>query len=190
MARILIIYGTTEGHTARIAQALAEACTGAGARVEVAVGQRTALAPVGYDGVIVAASVHAGAYQEGVIDWLRLHREALQTIPAAFVSVCLGVLQKDPEVDHDLDAIRERFFIASGWHPEVTKVVAGALRYTHYGWLTRMLMRRIVAKAGGDTDTSRDYDYTDWTDLAQFGRTFAEGVMRRAATTAAHREVA
>ena len=68
--------------------------------------------------------------------------------------------------------------------------LTGALRYTHYGWLTRMLMRRIVAKAGGDTDTSRDYDYTDWTDLAQFGRTFAEGVMRRAATTAAHREVA
>ena len=27
------------------------------------------------------------------------------------------------------------------------------------------MMKRIVAKAGGDTDTSKDYVYTDWADL-------------------------
>jgi menaquinone-dependent protoporphyrinogen oxidase len=31
-------------------------------------------------------------------------------------------------------------------------------------------MKRIVAKAGGETDTARDYEDTDWQDL----RTFAE----------------
>ena len=33
-------------------------------------------------------------------------------------------------------------------------------------------MRRIVAKAGGDTDTTRDYEYTDWDDLWAFARAF------------------
>ena len=190
MARILIVYGTTDGHTARITQALREACTAAGAAVDVAVGQRTALAPVGYDGVIVAASVHAGGYQAGVRDWVRQYHQALAAMPTAFVSVCLGVLQKDPKVDHDLEAMRERFFTATSWRPTVTRVVAGALLYRQYGWLTRMLMRRIAAKAGGDTDTSRDYEYTDWVDLARFGRTFAEEVMTRTAAPRVRREVA
>jgi menaquinone-dependent protoporphyrinogen IX oxidase len=29
-------------------------------------------------------------------------------------------------------------------------------------------MGRIVARAGGDTDTSRDYEYTDWAALRAF----------------------
>ena len=190
MARILVVYGTTDGHTARVARALAEAATGAGAIVHVAVAQRTAPAPVGYDGVIVAASVHAGRYQTGVCGWVRQHRDALAAVPAAFVSVCLGVLQKDVKVDQELEAIRERFFTETGWRPGSTKVVAGALRYTHYGWLTRVMMRRIAARAGGDTDTSRDYEYTDWVDLARFGRAFAEEVMLRATAAVARREVA
>jgi menaquinone-dependent protoporphyrinogen oxidase len=33
-------------------------------------------------------------------------------------------------------------------------------------------MRRIVAKTGGATDTSRDYEYTDWNDVRAFGREF------------------
>jgi menaquinone-dependent protoporphyrinogen oxidase len=32
----------------------------------------------------------------------------------------------------------------------------------------KWIIRRIVAKAGGDTDTSRDYEYTDWQALAEF----------------------
>ena len=30
------------------------------------------------------------------------------------------------------------------------------------------MMRMIVGFAGGDTDTSRDYEYTDWKDLGAF----------------------
>jgi menaquinone-dependent protoporphyrinogen oxidase len=34
-------------------------------------------------------------------------------------------------------------------------------------------MKRIVGKAGGSTDTTRDHEYTDWNDLRDFARTFA-----------------
>ena len=37
-------------------------------------------------------------------------------------------------------------------------------------------MRRIVAKAHGDVDTSRDYVYTDWDDLEEFVIRFGTGV--------------
>jgi len=39
---------------------------------------------------------------------------------------------------------------------------AGALLYRRYNPVIRLLMRFIVGAAGGETDTSRDYEYTDW----------------------------
>jgi menaquinone-dependent protoporphyrinogen oxidase len=46
------------------------------------------------------------------------------------------------------------FLHGTGWQPAITQDVAGA--YAKYNWINRWLMKRIVGKAGGDTDTSRD----------------------------------
>jgi menaquinone-dependent protoporphyrinogen oxidase len=50
--------------------------------------------------------------------------------------------------------------------------VAGAVLYTQYPWLKKWMMKRIVGKAGGGTDTTRDYEYTDWNDLRRFANEF------------------
>jgi menaquinone-dependent protoporphyrinogen oxidase len=106
----------------------------------------------------------------------------LNALPCAFVSVSLGILQKfDPAVMADLDAIVKRFATATGWNPGVIKHVAGALLYTHYNVFVRWIMKRMAAKAGGETDTSKDYVYTDWNDL----RAFADEFRRRLETAAA-----
>ena len=174
MVRILVVYGTTDGHTAKVAGAISETLHRDGAEVDVHAADDPAPAPDGYDAVIVAASVHAGQYQRSVRRWARTHAEALSHKPAAFVSVCLGVLQHDDHVQHDLQTILDRFVAATGWRPSVVKFVAGALPYTKYGWLRRLVMKRIVAKAGGDTDTHRDYEYTDWNDLQRFAAGFGQ----------------
>jgi menaquinone-dependent protoporphyrinogen oxidase len=57
---------------------------------------------------------------------------------------------------------------ATGADPDVVGLFAGALRYTAYGWVTRRLMRRIAAQRDGDTDVSRDHEYTDWTAVDHF----------------------
>jgi menaquinone-dependent protoporphyrinogen oxidase len=121
--------------------------------------------------------VHAGGYQRPVVKWVRANAAALGGKRTAFVSVCLGILQKDPNVDRDLDAIAERFFAATGWRPTQVKTIAGALLYRQYGWLKRRMMRRIVAKAGGDTDMTKDYEYTDWGELQVFVADFMRVVM-------------
>ena len=172
MARILVVYGTTEGHTAKVAGAISETLHRSGAVVDVHAADDPAPAPDDYDAVVVAASVHAGRYQRSVRRWVKAHAAVLARKPAAFVSVCLGVLQHDPKVESDLRAILERFAAETGWRPAVSKCVAGALPYTKYGWLQRVIMRRIVEKAGGDTDTRRDFEYTDWDDLRHFAADF------------------
>jgi menaquinone-dependent protoporphyrinogen oxidase len=173
---VLLVYGTTHGHTAKIAAAMADAlrADGLGADVVDAKHWRRAPAPEAYRTVIVAASVVAGNYQRGVRRWVRAHATALRARPTAFVSVCLGVLERKPAVDAHLASLRQRFFEASGWQPSETTVVAGALPYTKYNWLTRRMMVNIVRKASGDTDTSRDYEYTDWDSLRTFVRHFVQ----------------
>ena len=192
--RVLIVYGTTEGHTAKVAAAVAETLQGHGIVVEVAAAQR-APAPDGFDGVVVAASVHGGAYQRSVRKWVHAHASALNEKPSAFLSVCLAVLQRGPAVQRKVAALAERLFSASGWYPTMSAPVAGALPYSRYGWLKRRIMLRIVAGAGGDTDISRDYEYTDWTELRSFADRFASRVRERAphksaAAPASHDKVA
>jgi len=175
--RILVLYGTTEGQTGKVAAAIGETLRSAGLAAEVvnAAGERDP-EPEDFAGIIVAASVHAGGYQRPVARWVRTHAVALRGRPTVFVSVCLGVLEHNPKVDQTLNEIMQRFFNNTGWQPSQIKIVAGALPYSKYNWLTRRMMKRIVAKAHGDTDTSRDYEYTDWQDLDLFARRFAETV--------------
>jgi menaquinone-dependent protoporphyrinogen oxidase len=172
MARILIAYGTTHGQTAKIAAAMAGALTEAGFAVDVFTGAALSYRglPDAYDAVIVAASVHVGGHQRSVRRWVRRHRASLNARPGAFVSVCLGVLQPDPEVQRDVRRNLDVFLARTGWQPRIRKPVAGALPYTRYNWLLRLVMRRIVRKAGGDTDTSRDYEYTDWEGVRAIAR--------------------
>lgn len=176
MIHILIVYGTTDGHTRKIAQVLAENLRAKLCCVDVrdAAGPLEHLSPESYDGVIVAASVHIGDYQKSVARWVRAHAPMLNEMPTAFLSVCLAVLEKNSAAHQEIARIMSRFLARCGWHPAITKLVAGAVPYTRYGWLKRQMMKRIVAKAGGDTDTTRDFEYTDWNDLRDFARDFAE----------------
>jgi menaquinone-dependent protoporphyrinogen oxidase len=63
-------------------------------------------------------------------------------------------------------------------HPPRVKPVAGALLSTKYNFLIRFVMRRIAKKAGAETDTSRDYEYTDWVALDHFVEEVAEEISR------------
>jgi menaquinone-dependent protoporphyrinogen oxidase len=172
MARILVMYGTADGHTAKIAGVIADTLRSHGAVVDVHQVGRTQCLPDHYDGVVVAAPVRGGKYLKPVRRWVRAHIAALNARPTAFVSVSLGVLQRDANVDRTLKTIMNGFLSETGWHPVVTKPVAGALLYTRYNWFIRRVMKRIAAKAGGDTDTTRDYEYTDWQDLRTFAGQF------------------
>jgi menaquinone-dependent protoporphyrinogen oxidase len=172
---VLILFGTTEGQTRKIAEALAAVLRRVRLGVDVVDAAAAAnVRPTAYRAVIVAASVHAGRYQRQVRRWVRANATTLAMRPTAFVSVCLAVLNRTAAVDEHLDAILRAFFTATGWTPDESKIVAGALPYTQYSWWKRWLMVRIVRRNQGDADTSRDYEYTDWADLEAFALRFAD----------------
>jgi menaquinone-dependent protoporphyrinogen oxidase len=179
MSFVLIAYGTTDGHTARIVAAAAEALRKAGVRVDVRTGQDSLTAwllPADYDAVIVAASIHASGFQWEIQKWATFHHDALNAMPTLFLPVCLSTLQPEPAVQAELQQIIDTFVKKTGWKPGVTHAVAGALAYRRYGWFKRLIMKRIARRAGGDTDTSRDWVYTDWKDLDHTVLAFGESL--------------
>lgn len=189
MSRVLMLYGTTDGHTRKIATAMAETLRAEHCDVVVVDAQdlTPAVRPEEFDAVLVAASVHAGGHQRAVRRWVHAYAAQLNRMPTAFLSVCLGILERRPEVQREVYDIMRRFEREAGWRPTTDKVVAGALLYRNYGLIKRWIMRRIVAKGGGETDTSRNYEYTDWNDLRAFAREFARrhlGAMQEVTLTA------
>lgn len=178
MASILIAFATCEGQTKKIAEVLVDALR---ARGHEALPFDTdhptkSLDVEGFDAVLVGAPIHAGGYPRSVERFVRAHRALLERVPSAFLHVGLAVASRTHDGRAQTMPLVERFIERTGWHPRRIELVAGALPYSKYNFLLRFVMRRIAAYEGGDTDTSRDYEYTDWKALDRFAAEFAEGL--------------
>ncbi len=190
MEPILILYATREGQTAKIALYASAVAREAGYAVDVLACDKLPdqFTLDRYRAAIVAASVHAGQHEHCARDFVRAHRPALETLPSAFLSVSLSAAGGEPQ-HRDAELVAQQFLSETGWRPARTLTVAGALKYREYNPLLRLVIRRISRRAGGPTDTSRDYELTDWTALKEFMLAFLESTggtpATRAATTSA-----
>ncbi|MDQ2051012.1 flavodoxin domain-containing protein [Natronolimnohabitans sp. A-GB9] len=175
MARVLVCYATSEGQTATIAERIGDVLATDGHDTDLVHAKHppSGLDPGEYDGVVVGASIHMGSHQTAIDQFVRDHRTTLNRCPSAFFSVSLTAAHPDPADREPVREILEDFLEETGWDPDTTLLVGGALKYSEYGLLKRFLMRRVVGKEGGDTDTSRDYEYTDWEEVEAFAHDFA-----------------
>lgn len=183
--KVLLVYGTTEGQTRKIARFVADLLAQQGHQTLVvdAIDATAAADPRGFDSVIIAASLHAGRYQSAVVHFVRQHLAAIDTRPNAFLSVSLAAVSDDEDDTLGLERCVLDFSQQTGWTPQLIHHVAGAFRYTAYDFLKRWAMKYIAHRKGGPTDTSRDHELTDWADLAQFVGNFSR-VLQRAPAAA------
>ena len=173
MANVLIVYGTTGGQTRRIAGRMAELVCEFGHAATLMDAAAAPRMPRGrYDAVIVAASVHRLRHQASVARFVRANLRALEHLPTAFFSVGIFAAGRSPGRRERARRCAEAFPEETGWSPGMVRTVAGALAYTRYRPLTRWIMRLGAWWDGGDTDTSRDHEYTDWERLREDVETF------------------
>ncbi|MFB6082443.1 MAG: flavodoxin domain-containing protein [Halanaeroarchaeum sp.] len=181
MASFLLVYGTGEGQTAKIADRIAAGLRDRGhdaTPVDVESGpEETAVA--GADAVVVGTSIHVGKHHPAVVAFVEQFGDVLADKPTAFVQVSLSSASPDEERRAEAARYVEEFLERTGWHPDRIATFGGALRYSEYGFLERLMMKRIAKDASGDTDTSRDYEYTDWDEVAAFTADFAAFVEGR-----------
>lgn len=159
MARVLIVYASRYGQTARIAGRLAEQLDHAGHQVTLQ-DIRQGQPPAAADLVVVGAPIYAGRYARSLVRWLeRAHPAPARSV---FFNVSGSASSADSRGREQALEHAAQFLRRLDWRPSRVEAFAGAIPYTRYGLITRWMMKRIIGRAGGDTDTSRDYEYTDW----------------------------
>ncbi len=190
MKPVAVLYATREGLAKEVAAQVAAGLHARGLDATVLDARDAG----GFDAsafcaAVLAASVHAGTHEREMVELARAQREALASMPNAFLSITLseaGAERKDATPEQharfvaDVRGMIDRFVADTGWRPEHVVPVAGALRYTQYNFLVRLVMKRIARASGGSADTSRDHEYTDWTALDDFVALFADEIKRRA----------
>lgn len=174
MPAILLVYATGEGQTARIADRITDRLRDAGHDVTASnVGDLGDVDLSDYDAALLGASIHMGKPQDSMVRFARSHRDALAGMPSGFFEVSLSAAVDDPERQAEARGYVAEFRETTGWEPDIVGVFGGAFRYSQYGFLKRRLIKRIAADSTGDTDTSRDYEYTDWAAVESLADDFA-----------------
>ena len=178
MAHILIAYETFDGQTARIVDRMRLALLDAGHFVTVKRAARAAPELGAHDAVIVGGSVRYGRHAGALEAFVRENAGALSRLPGAFFTVCMAAARPDADKQAEAFGYGDALLHKTSWRPRTRAVFAGALLYRKYPFAMRMMMKLIARMAKGDTDTSRDHEYTDWVAVQRFAREFAATLER------------
>jgi menaquinone-dependent protoporphyrinogen oxidase len=176
MTRILLLHASFDGQTARIAERIGAGCAAAGHHVTVrAVDSAGATFDIAtHDAVILGGAVRYGRFGRALESLARANATLLDGLPNALFCVCLTAAR--PEGAKQAAQYVAAFERRTGWTPQSSAIFAGALPYRRYNPLLRLVMRLVSGSAGGDTDTSRNHEYTDWAAVDRFAAQFAAGL--------------
>lgn len=187
VSSFLILYGTGEGQTAKIAEQIATTISERGHEASaIDVRDRPdSFTLQGYDAAVVGASIHVGKHQDAVRDFVTDNRDVLSGMPTAFFQVSLS--SANEEKHEEAAGYVESFLMKTEWHPDRIGQFGGALRFSKYGFLKRLMMKRIAK----DLLTEReepdgDIEFTDWDAVDAFAAdvvAFVEGRLGAAPDT-------
>lgn len=166
--KILLLYGTTEGQTRKIAEFVAKRLGGIGDAVTLvdATGDTSLIDLRAYDAAVIAASLHAGQYQGPVAHFVRANHAWLNKMPSAFISVSLSAAGTDPEELKGIADCADRFKADTGWTAPDIHQVAGAFRFTEYDFFKRWVLKLIAWEKGVKVEPGKDVELTNWDALA------------------------
>ena len=171
--KILVIYASVDGQAAKIARRVAQVVARGGHEVTTlaAADRSVGAAITACDAVVVGGSIRYERYSRALEAVVRKNRSALDARPNAFFSVCMSAGGPGARPVTAWGYV-ERFVASTGWRPNRLASFAGALLYTRYNPFIRFVMSMISRSVGGETDTSRDHEYTDWAVVDRFASEF------------------
>jgi menaquinone-dependent protoporphyrinogen oxidase len=179
-----IFFATTEGQTRRIAERLASVLRDLGFEsraIDMAGPDAAHIEWTRVVGALVGASLHAGKHQKPADRFVRSHVADLNRVPSAFFSVSLSAASRNHQEVQAAQRLAKAFPAARGWRPTMIASLAGRLAYREYGFFIRFVMKRIARKEGAPTDTTRDYDLTNWDEVENLAREMACRIRARVA---------
>ncbi|MEP7173390.1 MAG: flavodoxin domain-containing protein [Aestuariivirga sp.] len=170
--KILIAFGTSEGQTRKIAEAVATRALDLGHEVKLFdTAQSPANLDMGsYDKIVVAASVHQQRHQDSIELFVVARLTELQEKPTLFLSISLSAAFSEGK--DEAQSYIDEFLTSTGWKPTQSLLVAGALRYAEYDYFKQQIIEHVVLKDRKVVSPEGDHEFTDWSSLARAIDTF------------------
>ena len=173
MAKILLLYSTTDGHTIEICRRIQSVIEQGGAEVVLRdVKDEPDLEPGAYDKIVIGASIRYGKHQPLVQAFIKRNQAVLEAQPNAFFSV--NVVARKPEKNTpETNPYLQKFLKKIEWQPQKLGVFAGRLEYPSLGLFDKTMIRFIMWMTKGPTDPAGTFEFTDWNKVEEFGRMIA-----------------
>ena len=169
MSNILIIYSSVDGHTLKISSRLQELIQIENNQVQLlAIEQQDKVDLTDFDKIIIGASIRYGKHRPQVYEYIKKHKELLQSKPSAFFSVSLVARKVNKNLPEN-NPYMKKFLKKSSWNPHELAVFAGKIDYQKYDFWDRNIIRLIMWLTKGPTRSDAYVDYTNWDDVDAFG---------------------
>ena len=173
MAKILIFYASTDGHTRKICDRLQQIIEQQGHQVTlVSVNDKFQGVLQTFDKIVIGASIRYGKHSPKITDFINRNKLLLDSKPNAFFSV--NIVARKPEKNQpDTNPYVRKFLKQIAWQPKELAVFAGKLDYPKYSFFDRLMIRLIMFITKGPTDPKTVIEFTDWQQVESFGRLIA-----------------
>tara|TARA_B100001057_G_scaffold298714_1_gene298856 strand:- start:772 stop:1233 length:462 start_codon:yes stop_codon:yes gene_type:complete len=119
--------------------------------------------------IIVGASIRYGKHSNDLYKFIKLNKNILDQKESIFFSVNV-VARKSEKNTPDTNPYIRKFIKISKWRPKKIGVFAGKVDYPKYGFFDKYIIKFIMFITGGPTDTSKSYEFTDWSKVDDFAK--------------------
>lgn len=174
MAKILIVYSTTDGQTKKICEYIKTSFETTEQQVMLkAVTQVLASELAACDKIILGASIRYGKHSESVYQFIRQYAKLLESKPNAFFSVNL-VARKTGKNTPQTNPYLKKFLSQISWQPRQSAVFAGKINYPIYSFWDKQIIRLIMWITHGPTHPDAVIEFTDWAQVDRFAEQFVQ----------------
>ncbi|MFU2115409.1 menaquinone-dependent protoporphyrinogen IX dehydrogenase [[Pasteurella] aerogenes] len=163
--KTLILYATHDGQTKKIAEFIASLLEGE-VTLAALVDSESLME---FDRIIIGASVRYGHFDRALYKFVQKNTALLHQKSAVFFGVNLTA-RKAGKDSIETNVYVRKFLQRIDWTPTLAAVFAGALLYPRYTWFDRVMIQFIMRLTGGETDTSKEIEYTDWEKVKAFAQ--------------------
>ena len=169
LMKTLILYSTRDGQTKKIANYIAGII-----HENVDVKSITDMYELAnYDRIIIGASIRYGHFNKSLYKTLEKHTALLNQKTTAFFGVNLTARKPEKSTPETNIYVR-KFLQRITWKPTMSAVFAGALFYPRYNFFDRIMIQFIMRITGGETDPTKEIEYTDWQKVRSFSEAFLQ----------------
>ena len=171
MSSVLIVYSSTDGHTKIICQRVTNFLNEGNLVKLLPIEDAKNIDLSNFEKIIIGASIRYGKHSKELYKFVNLNKNILEQKKSAFFSV--NVVARKPEKNTaETNPYVNKFLKISNWKPNIIRVFAGKVDYPSYNFFDKYVIKFIMFITKGPTDTSRSYEFTDWSKVDEFSKEF------------------